>query len=103
MQAVMWLSHLHGRGYADRVDPLVQAWTWVAVHPAETAWAIFGALSAMVAVYRLKEAEIKARVAATSTKADDKLVAVLDSIVAVFEVIKLFVPHGIAKPKEPKS
>lgn len=99
----MWLSHLHVARYAELVDQLAAAWTWVASHPAETGWALFGALSAVVALYRLKEAEIKARVALTPTTADDRVVAFLDSVVAVFDIAKLFVPHGIAKPAKPKE
>jgi len=76
---------------------LATAWAWVFAHPAETGWAIFGTLTAFVGVYRLNETTIKERAKKTSTQADDKLVRFLDGVVAVFEIAKLFVPHGIAR------
>lgn len=85
------------------MDQIAAAWAWICQHPAGAAWALFGALSVLVGVYRLKEAELKAFVASTETKADDKLVAALDALVGVFEVLKLFVPHLIARPPAPKE
>ena len=80
---------------------LATAWAWVVAHPAETGWAIFGTLTTVVTVYRLNEPKIRARAAKTVTKADDKLVWFLDGLVAVFEIAKLFVPHGIARSPRP--
>lgn len=86
------------------MEQLAQAWAWVAAHPAEAAWCVFAAISALVAVYRTRETQIKAIVARTDTKADDWVVACLDKLVAVFEIVKLLVPHGLArsKPQDPK-
>lgn len=73
-------------------------WQWWAEHWAEVAWGAFAVLSLIVGVYRLNERAIKARVARTATQADDKLVHVLDWLVAVFDVLRLFVPTLIGQP-----
>lgn len=90
-----------GAGRLGGMD-LATSWTWLTTHPAQAAWAAFGLFSALVGVYRLNEKRIKEYVASTETKADDKLVRVLDATVAVFEVLRLFAPHFLARPKEDK-
>jgi len=82
------------------VDTVAQAWVWVLEHPASVAWIAFAILSAVVTAYRVNERAIKTLAAATKTTADDKAVRVLDGLVAVFEVIRLFAPHGLARPAE---
>lgn len=74
---------------------------WAAAHPAEAAWAVFGALSLLVAAYRSQEAKIHAYVAKTPNKTDDKLVRWLDALVAIFAVLRLFVPHLLGRQTAP--
>lgn len=79
---------------------LTQVLSWVLANPAATAWAAFGVLSAVVTVYKLNERAIRALVAETETTMDDRVIRVLDAFVAVFEVLRLFVPHGLARPTQ---
>lgn len=86
---------VHRARYTSRVDGAIR---WVLEHPASAAWAVFGVLSALVAAYRSQEAKIRAYVAKTPNKADDRLVRALDTVVAVFDVLRLFVPHVLGRP-----
>lgn len=81
------------------VDQLAEMWALLLRDPALAAWIVFGLLSGLVGVYKRYETQIKERAAQTETGADDVLVKVLDGVVGVFEVLRLFVPHGIARPK----
>lgn len=81
------------------MEYLTELWTWLAAHPAQAAWAAFALLSALVGAYKLNEEKIKAAAAESETTADDKAIAVLDGIVAIFEVLRLLAPHVIARPK----
>lgn len=82
------------------MEPFASAWTWIAANPAEAAWALFALVCTLVGVYRANETRIKEFVAASPSKADDRIVAAVDHVVAVFEVLRLFVPYLIAKPKK---
>lgn len=74
-------------------------WQWIAAHPADSAWIAFGLLSAFVAAYKMAEHRIKAFVLSTETTADDRFVRLIDVLVSVFEVLRLFVPYGLARPR----
>mgnify|MGYP001616504549 FL=1 len=78
-------------------DVGVEMWAWVCAHPAETAWIVFGCLSALVAAYRTQEAKIHAYAASTPNQADDKVVRALDALVAVFGILRLLVPHLLGR------
>lgn len=85
------------------MDQIAHFWAWVVEHPGQAAWAVFALLSGLVGVYKINEERIKSRVAATETGADDAVVRVLDGIVSVFEVLRLFVPHAVARPRKDKE
>lgn len=77
--------------------------TWAYAHPAEAAWLLFGALSVLVLAYKAQEAKIRAYVVSTPTDVDDRLVKVLDAVVAIFGVLRLIVPTLIGRDKPPAT
>jgi len=85
------------------VGSLETAVAWIAENPGAFAWICFGILSAAVMAYRANEERIRAMAARTETKADDRFVALLDGLVAVFEVLRLLAPHGLARPRPPRD
>lgn len=76
----------------------MDSFRWAVEHPAEVAWMAFGLLSLLVTAYKSQEARIKAYAARTPNRTDDKLVRVLDGLSAVFDVLRLFVPHLLGRP-----
>ena len=75
---------------------------WAVEHPAEVAWLAFGLLSLVVGAYKSQEARIKAFVATTPNRTDDKFVRALDGLSAVVGVLRLFVPHVLGRPSAPQ-
>lgn len=80
------------------MESLDRSLSWIIENPGAFAWVCFGLLSTLVTVYRANERRIRELAARTETDVDDRLVAVLDWVVAIFDVLRLLVPHGLARP-----